>query len=47
MGEPKVVMLMFSSGKLVCTGAKHEDMVREAVEKAHKILEDYDLIYYE
>ncbi|MFH2110383.1 MAG: TATA-box-binding protein [Candidatus Bathyarchaeota archaeon] len=47
MGEPKVVMLMFSSGKLVCTGAKHEDMVREAVEKLHLILEDYDLIYYE
>ncbi len=47
MGEPKVVMLMFSSGKLVCTGAKHEDMAREAVEKVHKILEDYDLIYYE
>ena len=47
MGEPKVVMLMFSSGKLVCTGAKHEDMVREAVEKLHGILEDYDLIYYE
>ena len=47
MGEPKVVMLLFSSGKLVCTGAKHEDMVREAVEKLHDILEDYDLIYYE
>jgi transcription initiation factor TFIID TATA-box-binding protein len=47
MGEPKVVMLLFTSGKLVCTGAKHEDMVREAVEKVHKMLEDYDLIYYE
>ena len=47
MGEPKVVMLLFTSGKLVCTGAKHEDMVREAVEKLYKILEDYDLIYYE
>lgn len=47
MGEPKVVMLLFASGKLVCTGAKHEDMVREAVEKLHEILEDYDLIYYD
>ena len=47
MGDPKVVMLLFASGKLVCTGAKHEDMVREAVEKLHGILEDYDLIYYE
>ncbi len=47
MGEPKVVMLLFASGKLVCTGAKHEDMVREAVEKLHEILKDYDLIYYD
>ena len=47
MGTPKVVMLLFASGKLVCTGAKHEDMVKEAVELLHEILEDYDLIYYE
>jgi len=47
MSDPKVVMLLFASGKLVCTGAKHEDMVREAVEKLHDVLEDYDLIYYE
>ncbi len=47
MGEPKVVMLLFASGKLVCTGAKHEDMVKEAVEKLHEILKDYDLIYYD
>ena len=47
MSSPKVVMLLFASGKLVCTGAKHEDMVREAVEKLHELLEDYDLIYYE
>lgn len=47
MGVPKVVMLLFASGKLVCTGAKHEDMVKEAVEKLHEILQDYDLIYYD
>ncbi len=47
MGEPKVVMLLFASGKLVCTGAKHEDMVKEAVEKLHVILQDFDLIYYD
>ncbi len=39
--------MLFASGKLVCTGAKHEDMVREAVEKLHEILKDYDLIYYD
>ena len=47
MKEPKVVMLLFASGKLVCTGAKHEDMVKEAVEKLHETLQDYDLIYYD
>jgi transcription initiation factor TFIID TATA-box-binding protein len=47
MSNPKVVMLLFASGKLVCTGAKYEDMVRIAVEKLHAILEDYDLIYYD
>jgi transcription initiation factor TFIID TATA-box-binding protein len=47
MGVPKVVMLLFASGKLVCTGAKHEDMVTEAVVKLHGILEDFDLIYYD
>jgi len=47
MSDPKVVMLLFASGKLVCTGAKHEDMVREAVEKLHDLLEDYALIYYD
>ncbi|MBS7619726.1 TATA-box-binding protein [Candidatus Bathyarchaeota archaeon] len=47
MGEPKVVMLLFASGKLVCTGAKYEKMVREAVEKLHDILEEEELIYYD
>ena len=47
MPAPKVVMLLFASGKLVCTGAKHEDMVKEAVDKLHALLKDYELLYYE
>jgi len=47
MDEPKVVILLFASGNLVCTGAKREDDVFEAVEKLHKTLEDKDLIFYE
>jgi transcription initiation factor TFIID TATA-box-binding protein len=47
MGEPKVVILIFTSGKLVCTGGKSAEMVDVAVAKLHGILEDYDLIYYE
>ena len=47
MDEPKVVILLFASGKLVCTGAKHEGDVYEAVGKLHKSLEEKELIYYE
>jgi transcription initiation factor TFIID TATA-box-binding protein len=47
MQTPKVVMLLFASGKLVCTGAKHEDMIKEAVGKVHVLLKDYELLYYE
>jgi len=45
MVDPKVVILIFASGKLVCTGGKSAEMVDEAVVKLHGILEDYDLIY--
>ena len=47
MGEPKVVILLFASGKLVCTGAKREEDVYFAVDKLHIRLEDDELIYYE
>jgi transcription initiation factor TFIID TATA-box-binding protein len=47
MGEPKVVILLFASGKLVCTGAKREEDVYEAVNKLHIKLEEEELIYYE
>lgn len=45
MTEPKVVMLIFASGKLVCTGAKHESQVYEAVDKLYKQLQDNGLLY--
>ena len=47
MEEPKVVILLFASGKLVCTGAKQEQDVYDAVEKLHTLLEETNLIYYE
>ncbi len=47
MDEPKVVILLFASGKLVCTGAKQEQDVYDAVHKLHGILEDEELIFYE
>ncbi|GAG61733.1 unnamed protein product [marine sediment metagenome] len=45
MVEPKTVLLLFSSGKIVITGAKNEDQVHVAVEKIHEVLLEYDLIY--
>ena len=47
MDVPKVVILLFASGKLVCTGAKREEEVFIAVNKLHQNLEDEQLIYYE
>ena len=47
MDEPKVVMLIFASGSLVCTGAKKEQDVYDAVHKLHGILEEQNLIFYE
>jgi len=45
MAEPKVVLLVFASGKLVITGAKREEQVHEAVEKIRAILIDYELLF--
>ncbi|GAI77693.1 unnamed protein product [marine sediment metagenome] len=45
MKEPKVVILIFSSGRLVLTGAKKEEQVHEAAEKIHGILLENELIY--
>jgi len=47
MVEPKVVILLFASGKLVCTGAKKEQDVYVAVDKLHTLLEETSLIFYE
>ena len=45
MKDPKTVLLLFSSGKLVCTGAKSEAMVYESVAKVYEVLKDYDLLF--
>ena len=47
MDEPKVVILLFASGNLVCTGAKKEQDVYDAVHKLHGILEEQGLIFYD
>ena len=47
MEDPKVVILLFASGKLVCTGAKKEQDVYDAVGKLHTLLEETSLIFYD
>jgi transcription initiation factor TFIID TATA-box-binding protein len=47
MDEPKVVILLFASGKLVCTGAKKEQDVDDSVLKLHALLEEKNLIFYD
>ena len=47
MDDPKVVILIFASGKIVCTGATKEEEVYTAVAKLHKNLTEKELIYYE
>jgi len=47
MDEPKVVILIFASGNLVCTGAKKEQDVYDAVHKLHRSFEEQNLIFYE
>ncbi|MDW8041540.1 MAG: TATA-box-binding protein [Nitrososphaerota archaeon] len=46
MSEPKVVILMFASGKLVCTGAKTELEVQDAVMRLSEELRRKGLITY-
>ena len=40
MKDPKIAFLVFTSGKLVCTGAKTVEKVYEAVDKFREKLED-------
>jgi len=47
MVEPKTVILLFSSGKLVCTGAKKEEDVYRSVNNLHSLLEEKKLMMYE
>ena len=46
MADPKTVILLFASGKLVCTGAKRESEVYRAVNNLHVLLEEKNLMVY-
>ena len=44
--NPKTVMLLFASGKLICTGGKSSDHAFHAIHQIHSILEEKKLISY-
>ena len=45
MEEPKVVFLIFASGKVVIVGAKREEELTRAARKLRELLEEKGLIY--
>jgi len=47
MVDPKTVLLLFASGKLVCTGAKTESDVYRSVHNVHALLEEKSLMIYD
>ena len=47
MENPRAVILIFLSGKLVCTGAKKEKVVHQAVMKLRERLDENDAIIYD
>lgn len=44
LSDPKVVLLLFGSGKVVCTGAKTRSDAKLGVERAYDRLSELDLI---
>ena len=47
MLDPKTVILIFASGKLVCVGAKLETEVYRSVNNVHSLLEEKELMVYD
>lgn len=47
MLDPKTVILIFASGKLVCVGAKLEKDIHRSVHQIHNLLEEKNLMTYD
>ena len=47
MLDPKTVILIFASGKLVCVGARQEDEIHRSVNQIHNELEQKNLMTYD
>ena len=44
MKDPKVVILIFSTGKVICTGARSKENVDQALKNMHRELEEHDFL---
>ncbi|MFB5604472.1 MAG: TATA-box-binding protein [Candidatus Nitrosomaritimum aestuariumsis] len=47
MLDPRTVILIFASGKLVCVGAKVEEEIHRSVNQIHNLLEEKGLMTYD
>ncbi|MBI1663716.1 MAG: TATA-box-binding protein [Nitrosopumilus sp.] len=47
MLDPKTVILLFASGKLICTGARREEEIYHSVNQIHSLLEEKNLMDYD
>ncbi len=45
MKNPKAVILLFASGRVVCVGCKLRAIVDEAVEKMYDLVKEHGLLY--
>ena len=44
MKDPKVVILIFSTGKVICTGARNREDVEQALTNLQRELEEHDFL---
>jgi len=42
--DPKVTLLLFKNGKVICAGAKNEDLLKKGLKKASKLIKDLNTI---
>ncbi|OLS16364.1 MAG: hypothetical protein RBG13Loki_0052, partial [Promethearchaeota archaeon CR_4] len=43
MSDPKTVFLIFSTGRIVCTGRKTKEIIAQAVRKLHQEVKEYGI----
>lgn len=44
MRDPKVVTLLFSTGKVICTGARNQENVEQALVNLRRVLEEHGFL---